>query len=235
MARQDTRSGEAGATFLTILVVLIVLAVALMMAVEPLSTVMQREKEEELVFRGEEICEAIRNYQKEHGGAFPPEMKELLKKGQNKVPYLRRLYKNPFDPEGKWHYIAPGSTTVLIKDDGSKEILPAGAAGQSLPAFGSAGQQGGFGSQPGGSQQPPKGKILPFNLEGKEGLPILGVYAKWHKPAFRKYLESNEISEWYFSPLVIQPKAPINLNPQPPPPKTDGPGGPAKPGGMDDD
>ncbi len=233
MARQNTRSGESGATFLTILVVLIVLVVALMMAVEPLSTVMQREKEEELVFRGEQICEGIRNYQKDHGGAFPPEMKELLKKGPSKVPYLRRLYKNPFDPEGKWHYLAPGSTTVIIKDDGSKEILPAGGMAQSLPAFGSAGQQGASSSA--GGTQPPRGKTLPFNLEGKEGLPVLGVYAKWHKPAFRKYLDTNEISEWYFSPLVIQPKPPVNLNPQPPQPRPEGPGGPGNPGGKDDD
>jgi len=236
MDRLNIRNGEKGATFITVLVMLMILAAFLLLAVEPYSTVMQREREEELIFRGEQICEALRNYQKDHGGGFPAEMKELLKQGQNKVPYLRRLYKNPFDAEGKWRYLAPGTTTVVIKEDGSKEVLPSGGVAQTIPSSGMAGQQGGtpggtFGSS--GSGQQPRGKILPFKLDGKEGLPILGVYAKYDKPAFRKYLESNEISEWFFSPLVIQPKPPINLNPQPPPPKPVGPGGPG--GGKDDD
>lgn len=232
MGRRNTRSGENGATFLTVLVMLILLSIFLLLAVQPFSTVMQREKEEELIFRGEQICEALRNYQKDHGGGFPSEMKELLKQGQSKVPYLRRLYKNPFDAEGKWCYLAPGTTTIVTKEDGSKEILPSGAQAQNVPSQGLG--SGGQGSSFGGNTKS-QAKVLPFKLDGKEGLPILGVYAKWEKPAFKKYLNSFEIQEWFFSPLTIEPKPPINLNPQPPPPKPDGPGGPNKPGGNDDD
>jgi type II secretory pathway pseudopilin PulG len=228
MAKKNIPSGETGATFITILVALIILAVFLLLAVQPYATVMQREKEAELIFRGEQICEALRNYQKDHGGGFPAEMKELLKQGQNKVPYLRRLFKNPFDAEGKWCYLAPGTTAVVIKEDGSKEILPAGGQAETEANQG----QGGLGS---GNKQR-KAMILPFKLDGKEGLPILGVYAKFDKPAFRKYLDSTEISEWYFSPLTIQPKPPINLNPQPPPPKNpDQPGQPGQPGNDKDE
>ncbi|MCX7831203.1 MAG: hypothetical protein N2445_09150, partial [Acidobacteria bacterium] len=194
MGRQNILSGEKGATFLTILVMLFLLAIFLLWAVQPASTVMQREKEAELIFRGEQICEALRNYQKDHGGGFPSELKELLKRSPKNVPYLRRLYKNPFDPEGKWCYLAPGTTSIRYKEDGSKEILPSGGvAQQTAPSQGSQNQPGDVSGKPGSQMQV---KVLPFTLDGKEGLPILGVYAKHNKPAFRKYLDSNEISEW---------------------------------------
>jgi hypothetical protein len=219
MEKRNIQSGEKGATFLTILVMLFLLAIFLLWAVQPASTVMQREKEAELIFRGEQICEALRNYQKDHGGGFPSELKELLKRSPKNVPYLRRLYRNPFDPQGKWCYLAPGTTSIKYKEDGSKEILPGGGIAEKLPPPEQGGQtqqgeqtQGGneTSGQPGSQMQV---KVLPFKLDGKEGMPILGVYAKYDKPAFRKYMDSNEISEWYFSPLVIQPKPPVNLNP----------------------
>ncbi len=215
MEKQNILSGEKGATFLTILVMLFLLAIFLLWAVQPASTVMQREKEAELIFRGEQICEALRNYQKENGGAFPTELKELLKQGPKKVPYLRKLYRNPFDPEGKWYYLAPGITSVKYNPDGSKDILPQGGiahqtgvhqSGQTQPQGQGTSQL----DQPANQSQI---KVLPFRLDGKEGQPIVGVYAKYDKPAFRKYLDTNEISEWYFSPLVIKPKPPVNLNP----------------------
>lgn len=212
MGKQSIQNGEKGATFLTILVMLFLLAIFLLWAVQPASTVMQREKEAELIFRGEQICEALRNYQKDHGGAFPSELKELLKKSPKNVPYLRRLYRNPFDPEGKWCYLAPGTTSVKYNSDGSKEILPEGGLAhqqrniqQGLPNLDT--------SSTGQPQMQQQVKVLPFKLDGKEGNPILGVYAKHNKPAFRKYLDTNEISEWYFSPLVLKPKPPVNLNP----------------------
>ncbi|MFB3850511.1 MAG: hypothetical protein ACE14Q_01150 [Acidobacteriota bacterium] len=233
--RQNIQSGEKGATFLTILVLLFLLAVFLLWAVQPASTVMQREKEAELIFRGEQICEALRNYQKDHGGAFPSELKELLKKSPKNVPYLRRLYRNPFDPEGKWCYLAPGTTSIKYKEDGSKEILPGGGVADKIPPPAQGGQtQGnsGISGQPGSQMQV---KVLPFKLDGKEGMPILGVYAKCDKPAFRKYMDSNEISEWYFSPLVIQPKPPVNLNPVVPGQQQPGGTTPTVPGGKPDD
>lgn len=215
MEKQNTPNGEKGATFLTILVMLFTLAIFLLVAVEPASTVMQREKEAELIFRGEQICEAIRNYQKDHGGAYPPDLKELLKQGPKKVPYLRRLYRNPFDPDGKWCYLTPGTTAIKYKEDGSKEILPGGGNATNKQSQQGQNRQGGsnLGGQQG--QQMPI-KVLPFKLDGKEGEPLLGVYAKYEKPAFRKYMNTNDINEWYFSPLTIPPKPPINLNPIPP-------------------
>jgi hypothetical protein len=224
MDKQNIPSGEKGAAFITVLVILIITAIILLMAVEPYTTVMQREKEAELVFRGEQICEALRNYQKDHGGGFPVKLEDLLKQGPNHVPYLRRLFKNPFDPEGKWRYLATGTTAVVTKEDGTKEILPGGGVVKDI----TPGQEGNTGEDENsttdsmnGGKLPRKAKMLPFRLDGKEGQPILGVYAKFDKEAFRKYLDSTDISEWYFSPLVIVPKPPINLNPTPAQPRPD--------------
>lgn len=203
MDRPNIRNGEKGATFITLLVMLFVLAVFLLWAVQPASTIMQREKEEELIFRGEQICEAIREYQKDHNGAFPNYLKDLTKRGPKNVPYLRKVYKNPFDPEGKWYFLTPGSTTIRISESGKKEILPSG--GMVQQSFEPHSQQS-------SQSQDPNIKVLPFNINGEEGQMILGVYAKYHKKAFKKYLGTDDINEWFFSPLVIKPKAPVNLN-----------------------
>lgn len=198
------------------------MAVLLIAAVQPASIMAKREKEAELVFRGEEYVEAIRLFQQEHGGAYPTKFKQLLEQGPKKHHYIRRLYKNPFEPDGKWILLGPGTTVVSKDDKGNTVYKSSGPPGTSLgstpatpPATPPAvpGQQGGVGTGPAaggatGSTKPgmPKmGQILPFRIGGQEGQPILGVYCKLHEKAFQDYLGNSYYDEWFFSPLVIPP------------------------------
>jgi hypothetical protein len=191
------------------------MAVLLIAGAQPASIMAKREKEAELVFRGEEYVEAIRTFQQEHGGAYPTKFKQLLEQGPKKHRYIRRLYKNPFDLEGKWILLGPG-TTVVSKDDkgntvykssGAPTGLPSAQAtpapapgqqtnpGQANPGQGTMGQ-----AKPG---MPKMGQILPFRVGGQEGQPILGVYCKLHEKAFQDFLGNSYYDEWFFSPLVI--------------------------------
>ena len=67
--------------------------------------VMRNDAEEELLFRGGEIADAIARYQRKNGNALPPSL-EVLVKGK----YLRRAYKDPMTKHGRWRFIRPGET-----------------------------------------------------------------------------------------------------------------------------
>ncbi len=62
----------------------------------------QNDKEEELLFRGGEIADAIARYQQRHGTM--PTSLEVLVKGR----FLRRAYKDPMTKAGNWRLIRPG-------------------------------------------------------------------------------------------------------------------------------
>lgn len=213
---------ESGIVFIWLVVTVGVMAVLLAGAVQPATVMAQRDREEELIFRGEEYAEAIRAYQKDHGGQVPTELKVLLKPlGPGKPRYLRRLYPNPFDLEnGKWGLLSPGMT--VFKADAKGNLVPTDPKDLKpgeMPATGfPMGQPGvpGAGGIPGQPMVPgmmgqpgmnnPMGQVLPFKFGGEEGQPILGVYAPQKVKAFKEYMNRKNINEWAFSPLVIQPK-----------------------------
>ena len=87
-------------------------AVAIMMimlaaAVPSWRYVMRNDAEEELIFRGGEIADAIARYQKRNGNALPPSL-EVLVKGK----FLRRPYKDPMTKHGRWRLLRPGDAVL---------------------------------------------------------------------------------------------------------------------------
>ena len=69
--------------------------------------VMRNDAEEELIFRGGEIADAVARYQKRNGNALPPSL-EVLVKGK----FLRRAYKDPMTKHGRWRFIRPGEAVA---------------------------------------------------------------------------------------------------------------------------
>ena len=79
-----------------LLVGLSVMSIMLSMALPVWRTATQREREAELVFRGEQYAQAIELYSRRNGG-FPPSL-QILEEGR----YIRRLYKDPMTPDGEF-------------------------------------------------------------------------------------------------------------------------------------
>jgi len=75
--------------------------------------VMKDDAEQELIFRGGEIADAIARYQRKNGNALPPSL-EVLVKGK----YLRREYKDPMTKDGKWRFIRPGEAVGGVRAPG---------------------------------------------------------------------------------------------------------------------
>jgi hypothetical protein len=63
-------------------------------------TELQREKEEELIFRGKQYAEAVRLYVQKNPGRYPSSLKELLEK-----KCIRKLFRDPLGPDGQWTII----------------------------------------------------------------------------------------------------------------------------------
>jgi hypothetical protein len=102
----------------------------------------RREKEKEMVWRGNQYVRGIgRYYAKTH--RFPTEIDDLVKP-KTGIRFMRQAYKDPMnDVDGSWRLIYVGPNGQLI---GSLKNRGPGAAGMSATGFGTAPASSSFGS-----------------------------------------------------------------------------------------
>lgn len=101
------RRGEAGFSLVVLLASIAIMTIMMGAAVPSWRYVMQNAREEELIFRGGQIAEAIERYQRKNGNALPVSL-EVLAKGK----YLRREYKDPMTKSGEWRLVRPGEAVL---------------------------------------------------------------------------------------------------------------------------
>ncbi len=106
-----------GFTLIILIFAIFVLTISMLIAFPVLQTQIQREKEEELIFRGEQYVEAIRKYQTENPGRYPETIKELV---ENK--YLRKKYKDPISENKEWNIILHSDSIRSRGQDVTQEI-----------------------------------------------------------------------------------------------------------------
>lgn len=104
---------ENGYTLIILLFALFVMSIGLLVAVPVWETQIQREKEEELIFRGKQYVEAIRLFQTKNPGSFPKTFDELVEE-----KCIRKLFKDPMTEDGEWNIILP-YTGISTKKGGS--------------------------------------------------------------------------------------------------------------------
>ncbi len=88
-------------TLVTLLVFVAVLNVMVAVALPLWTQQIQREKEEELIFRGLQYAEAIRVFQ-QRAGRYPVRLEELL---EIQPRSIRQLWKDPMTESGEWDLI----------------------------------------------------------------------------------------------------------------------------------
>ncbi len=92
--------GWPGYVLIILMMAVFVITLSFLVAVPAWQTELQREKEEELIFRGRQYAEAVRIYVQKNPGRYPASLKELLDK-----KCIRRLYRDPFALDGQWNVI----------------------------------------------------------------------------------------------------------------------------------
>lgn len=89
-----------GYTLIILMVAVAVISIGLLVAIPVWKTQLQREREEELIFRGKQYVEAIRLFQIKFPGRFPKTLEELLEE-----KCIRKLYEDPMTEDGEWNII----------------------------------------------------------------------------------------------------------------------------------
>jgi len=104
----DERSLEAGFSLIALTASITLMLIGMAVAVPAWQYVMKNDREEELIFRGGQIADAVVRYQKKNGNGLPASF-EVLVKGK----YLRKAYKDPMTKEGEWRLIHPGEGLLV--------------------------------------------------------------------------------------------------------------------------
>ena len=134
-----------------LLVSLSILGLVASMALPVWSQQARREREAELIFRGEQYARAIELYQRQQPGAFPSDLDTLVEQR-----YLRRLYADPMVPDGAFRILRQADQQPPGAAEGSREA-GSGASGPRGDPRG--GPRGGMRSGPaaGGGGSGPRG------------------------------------------------------------------------------
>ncbi len=107
--RPSHRSPPRGFSYLGLLFFIALTAAALAALGQRWSMAAQRERERELLFRGQAIVRAIESYAAATPGrpAYPQRLEDLLedRRGQRPRHHLRQLYADPFTGQADWALI----------------------------------------------------------------------------------------------------------------------------------
>lgn len=194
--RDRFQRGDAGGYAMAGLLVAIgVMSVMISVLVPAWSLMAKREREAELVFRGEQYTRAIELYQRQYVGAYPPDVDTLVDQG-----FLRRPYRDPMaaaDDDGEFLVVHRSQLAQSGTDpDLSEEENENSPDGSSV-----------FGSEPSAASQPngPAAAQVDFSRAPQGG--IVGVVSASSDESLRVYNGRRKYSEWIFvyAPTEVQP------------------------------
>ena len=135
-SRRSRGTSQDGYAMAALLVAMSVMAVFMTIALPVWNTQAQREKEAELVFRGEQYARAVMLYQRKFANALPPSVDVLLNDR-----YLRKKYKDPITG-GDFQLLSGASAQANVGAIGGN-LGGASRPGGPVVARGSTGSTGG--------------------------------------------------------------------------------------------
>lgn len=127
MGRANSLSDKRGFAYLTLLFMIAVIGIALASAGQVWSTAAGREKEAELLFRGDQIRRAIGRYYEESPGAkmYPQKLEDLInndKRWPVTKRHLRRLYADPMTGKPDWEPVKAADGGIMgVKSRSSRD------------------------------------------------------------------------------------------------------------------
>jgi type II secretory pathway pseudopilin PulG len=181
---------ERGYLMVALLVAMSIMAILMTAALPAWRTLAQREKEAELIFRGEQYARAIGLFQRRYANASPPNLDVLVNER-----FLRKKYKDPITNED-FQLVSVGSGAPGMPGAGQ----PGQTGRQTQPpttSNPSAGRGRGLDSSPSGGRQ----GQTPFAQPGAGGVGvggIAGVVSKSSGKSFRLYNGRDTYNQWVF-------------------------------------
>lgn len=216
------RPGEAGYLLVGLLFMVALILVALAVAAPKMAVEIQRDKEQELIHRGNQYVRAIKLYYTKFG-TYPTNISQLEK--SNNIRFLRKKYKDPFTGKDDWRIIHLGEAKVptmgLFGQPAATGTLatttPGSGGGLSASPMGSGSSSstgstsgssspfsGASSSSPFSSSSSSSGSI--FGSTGSTGSssstigggPIIGVASTVKRASLKEYKKQKHYNEWEF-------------------------------------
>ena len=186
MGRRDRQAGYA---VIVVVLLLALVAIALTAAVPRVLTQGRREREEELIFRGEQYRRAIGLFNRKFG-RLPLSLDELLYTSQ--LSFLRRAWPDPMSSKGEWRVIRVGPSGELIGSViGRVGPNPQALAGSGQGTSGTTQEQ----AQEQTQRPPPSTSA---SGSGPNPYPIIGVASTSTTRSIRVYNDYQHYNEWEF-------------------------------------
>jgi type II secretory pathway pseudopilin PulG len=119
---------QQGVALLGLLIAIAISAIGLMAAADVWATSLQREREQELLFVGNQYMKAIERYYNTTPGtskALPGSLDELLedKRFSTPVRHLRRLYADPMTGSSEWGTVLNGTKIMGVYSKSDKTLF----------------------------------------------------------------------------------------------------------------
>jgi len=191
---------RAGGFTLVGVVVAMAIIVILLAAVGPtVATIIERDREKELIFRGKQYARAVIAFQKRYG-RFPNELKELSKL---KPRSIRKLWKDPMCDCDDWQVIIAGSPEAVPMGQAPPPQGGSGLGGSRTPRPGQPTPGGALTPPPflGGGGGPPLTPTPSSSFgpsTGKPIGPIVGVRSKVRRKSIFEWRSRGYTDEWRF-------------------------------------
>jgi type II secretory pathway pseudopilin PulG len=239
-AAAPAAAGERGYTMVALVMVLAVMSIMMGVAVQAVDFQMRREREAELIFRGQQYVEAIRIFRAKYGRS-PLRLKELW---DAKPRVIRKKWKDPMTGSVSWGLVFEGDE---IQGRGGR--LPGGGTGPVATGTPSSDRRGGFGR--GAGDDPDDGDadrgplpmgtpVIPVSGDGESKEPtrigpIIGVQTPKCGESIKIFEGRSDYCEWKFVYRERQNVGGGGIVPRPPGPRRTPRGGGGSGGGGGDD
>jgi type II secretory pathway pseudopilin PulG len=178
--RRPPRRHADGYNMVALVIAVTLLNVLVAAALPVWSHLMQRHKEEELIFRGLQYAEAIRVF-RQRFGRYPVRLEELIEVEPRSI---RRLWKDPMTEDGEWGLIFATARQPRQR-------------------------RGGRAQRPGQVQvpEPPRRGAIGRGM-GQRGRqvtvgPIRGVFSKSSETSILVFNDQNAYSQWQFTEDLV--------------------------------
>ena len=171
---------ESGYSLVALIASVTIMMILMAAAVPSWKYVMKNDREEELLYRGGEIADAIVRFQKKNGNAYPTSLEQLVK-----GKFLRKLYREPMSKDGKWRFVHQGQVVTPTANPGGQGPTDKSTPTTTTPPTTTPAGSGGTGSTVGA---------------------ILGVSSTSTEKSLRVFNGRTQYNEWIFAagqPRVI--------------------------------
>ncbi len=229
--RGEKSSRESGYILFGIVIILVILGISLVAAVPLWQKAVQREREQELIFRGYQYMQAIERYQRKFPGAYPPTVDVLVEQ-----KFLRKAYKDPFGGEkGEWNVLRQLSPELQLGQQAQQQQLGEAAGLTDLNRSRAQLRRPGDSATGGapGSTRPPAGGTFQSSLgRGASDASmggIVGVSSRSAEKTFYRVPGKEKYKDWLFVWGVQQGGAPLVVTPGQTQPQSPFPGLPPPP------